>query len=275
MLYIFGLALAQLGVTILLLGHSSVRVTPSIWNVGFCVTSISALVLLFFVPKVYRALLWRRRKSQRPSREVKAERRRIAAAIHDELGSQLVCAISLARENQDAVLLQTLEQCLLDMHTVVDSMDDDADVLQVSMSRFRHRLQPVLDRRGITLHWKICAEDEYAKENKKCFEGFKVRLCMAVLKEAVSNALRHANATEIWITLRPVADTAYHANPFIVLSVEDNGVGVAPEHLTDICTVGYGAGLQNMQQHACEIGGTLSVRRREGGGTVLQLCWSV
>jgi signal transduction histidine kinase len=58
-----------------------------------CDGSMAAVAWL--LPLAYRSVLWRRRKSVRPSREVQLERRRIAEALHDDVGSQLVQLISL------------------------------------------------------------------------------------------------------------------------------------------------------------------------------------
>jgi signal transduction histidine kinase len=80
---------------------------------------------------------------------------------------------------------------------------------------------------------------------------------MAVVREAISNAVRHANATELTVTIEAGDD--------LTITVVDNGVGVP----VDIAR----SGLRNLDQRATELGGTLSVGSVAGGGT--RLAWRV
>ena len=79
----------------------------------------------------------------------------MAAALHDGVGSQLVHLISLSEQHPDPAMRLALEQCLLDLRLIVDSMDAQDESLAVLLARFRHRLQPVLERQGMSLHWDI------------------------------------------------------------------------------------------------------------------------
>ena len=63
------------------------------------------------------------------------------------------------------------------------------------------------------------------------------------MREAVSNAVRHANATTLTVTVK-VEDE-------LSIEVVDNGRGI-PEHIT-------GSGLANMLQRAQQVGGTFTV----------------
>lgn len=264
----------QLALTAALLWPPAGWQTVAWWGAALA-TGGCALALLGQLPNAYRSLLWRRRKSPRPSLELRNERRRLAAALHDGVGSQLVYAMSLARTSQDPALLQMLEQCLLDLRLVVDSMDDDTELLPMCMARFRYRLQTVLERRAITLHWELGGADHTALAHAPWPQGRQARLVMAVLQEAVSNTLQHAHASEIWITLEPIAQPGAGGQ----LCVADNGVGLAAQGRwpADRPTggAGCGAGLHNMQSRARELGGVLRIRPREGGGTCVVLRWAV
>jgi signal transduction histidine kinase len=78
----------------------------------------------------------------------------------------------------------------------------------------------------------------------------------AVVREAVSNAVRHAQATELTITVSVDDD--------VTIDVTDNGIGI-PETVAR-------SGLHNLWQRACQAGGTCEVSRPRGGGT--RLMWS-
>ncbi len=75
-----------------------------------------------------------------------------------------------------------------------------------------------------------------------------------IAQEAVSNALKHGKATEIWIGLEARSDRT-------ILSVEDNGFG-----LTGGWSAG-GMGLRIMRYRAGMLGGTLVLEAREPRGT--------
>lgn len=236
---------------------------------------LSAVTLVWLLPKAYRSLLWRRRKSVRPSREVQLERRRMAAALHDGVGSQLVHLISLSEQNPDPAMRRALEQCLLDLRLIVDSMDAQDESLAVLLARYRHRLQPVLERQGISLHWDVW--DPEAMGGVGCLpRGSMAREIMAVVQEAISNVLQHAQAHEVWISLAATAQTDtlsvfVHAR----LTIEDDGKGVTQEAGgqdagTESST---GMGLLNMRRRAQAIGGKFEIQPRMGGGTKITITW--
>jgi signal transduction histidine kinase len=80
----------------------------------------------------------------------------------------------------------------------------------------------------------------------------------AVVGEAVTNAIRHARATEIVLTV----EADHNA---LTISVVDNGVGVP----ADVAR----SGLHNLAQRAVQLGGVLTVDRVPAGGT--RLTWRV
>jgi signal transduction histidine kinase len=80
----------------------------------------------------------------------------------------------------------------------------------------------------------------------------------AVLREALSNVVRHAKASRADVTART------HEG-WLTLVVEDNGVGVPAE--------GRRSGLRNLEERADRLGGSFDVTSPESGGT--RLHWRV
>jgi PAS domain S-box-containing protein len=80
---------------------------------------------------------------------------------------------------------------------------------------------------------------------------------LRIAQEAVSNALRHSQASHVLIALRREPDV-------LNLRVEDNGVGIFNHLQRD-----EGLGLRLMRYRAALIGGTLSVDAAARGGTVV------
>jgi len=83
---------------------------------------------------------------------------------------------------------------------------------------------------------------------------------LAVQREALSNATRHAHATSIDMEVSVV-------HGWVVLAVTDDGVGLCPGGDPN------GRGLRNMRSRAVELGGDCTLETRVGGGAVLT--WSV
>jgi two-component system, NarL family, sensor histidine kinase DevS len=78
----------------------------------------------------------------------------------------------------------------------------------------------------------------------------------AVVREAVSNAVRHADATEVSVNIR-VEDE-------LCIDVVDNGHGITGS-ITE-------SGLANLRHRAKKIGGEFNVTNAAGGGTAVH--WS-
>jgi signal transduction histidine kinase len=80
---------------------------------------------------------------------------------------------------------------------------------------------------------------------------------MAALREALANVAKHAKASRV--------DVAVETGSELVLTVRDNGVGLAGTTRR--------SGLANLAERAADLGGTLRTTAAEGGGTELE--WRV
>lgn len=204
-----------------------------------------------------RALRWRTRRSARPSAELQQERQRIARDLHDHVGSQLVNAMALldAQVPPQRDALRLLEQCLLDLRLVVDSMEGGDDTLTGRLARLRHRMLPVLQRRGVAMDWSVdCPEGMPAPQ------GEAAQHLSAIAQEALSNVLQHAQARKVAVRL---ACEGSHW----CLEVRDDGVGGAPEEGAPAA----GHGIPGMRRRAQLAGGRLSVLRPPEGGTCVRV----
>jgi signal transduction histidine kinase len=81
---------------------------------------------------------------------------------------------------------------------------------------------------------------------------------LAVLREALSNVVRHASASAVSVVVRAGGGR-------LTVTVSDNGIGVAEETAR--------SGLVNMRDRATRHGGSFDVRRAQPTGTIIE--WSV
>ncbi|MCP9462609.1 MAG: GAF domain-containing protein [Nitrospira sp.] len=78
---------------------------------------------------------------------------------------------------------------------------------------------------------------------------------LSIVKEAVSNSIRHSNATRRWVALQ-------RRQSAVRLEVGDDGIGFDRRQ-----TKRHGMGLSSMASRAEQLGGRLTVRARPGRGT--------
>lgn len=224
------------------------------------VVSISIVLGMLLVWQLPRALQWRPRRSVRPSAEVAAERQRIARDLHDNLGSQLVSAMTLlsTRPTPDHEVRTILEQCMLDIRLVVDSMDGAGEPFIDRLARVRHRMRPVLEQRGIAMVWDIDVPDGV---NPLHPQG--TAQLIAIVQESLSNVLQHSQASEVVVTVRYAPEAQSWS-----LQIRDNGSGVRastpPE--TSAMASALGSGIRGMHHRARSVGGLLRVEPVPGGG---------
>lgn len=79
-----------------------------------------------------------------------------------------------------------------------------------------------------------------------------------IAQEGANNAIKHGGATSIDISLR-------RENDLLLLQIQDNGSGIPASG-----PAGTGMGLQIMRYRASMLGGTLTIRSGENGGTIVQ-----
>lgn len=267
-------------VTVILCWCFIISIRDKTWFIFISVfVALSGLLMASrYLPRIYRALKAKMRVSDHPSKEIQEERRRIAADLHDTLGSQLVQALTLMEGHvlvEGSPLKEVLERSLLDLRLIVDSMDTQDDSLAMRLARLRHRLDPVFQRKGLTLHWQL-SDPELGigrHTNRTLPRGPAAHQILAVVQTSLSNALEHADATDIWVMLEPYEnDDPQSFGWDWSLSVEDNGKGFDLRNvLTDASKSGHG--VINMFKRMREIGGDLCIHPRQGGGTQVLMRW--
>lgn len=209
-----------------------------------------------------RALQWKPRRSLRPSPEVAAERRRIARDLHDHLGAQLVFALAIldGSKHHEPYLQSLLEKCLLDLRLIVDSMESAQMPFLDRLAQLRYRMEPALRQRGISMAWDIQMSPCTGSPDVESSAHL-----VAIVQEAVSNALQHANPREISVRVRDLEQPRS-----MCLEVCDNGCGA---ELSDgmLSHPPAGQGLAGMAWRARLAGGELSVLQTGEGGTCIRV----
>lgn len=207
------------------------------------------------------ALAWRLATAQRQMREVEilTGRDRIARDLHDHVIQRLF-AVGLTLQGaapraRVPAVRESIYSSIDDLQEIIQEIRSAIFDLHAGPSRatgLRHRLDKVIDQLAIpALHTTV----QYTGP-LSVVDTVLANHAEAVLREAVSNAVRHANATSLAINVSVEDD--------VRVEVVDDGVGISGD-ITE-------SGLRNLRQRADDAGGEFTVENMPTGGTLLR--WS-
>ena len=185
-----------------------------------------------------------------------AERARIAREIHDNVGHQLTRAslqteaLRVVHANEAGVaadfadVKRTVDEALQLVRSSVHALNDNAANLSVQLERI---VEGARSDGGPQIELEVLAEHAPANV-ANCFA--------AVLREALSNAIRHACAHAV--TVRCMEHPSFYQ-----LIVTDDGAGGAQASGRNVTG---GMGLGSMRERVEALGGTFTAGPRAGAG---------
>ncbi|OGA98911.1 MAG: hypothetical protein A3E79_01810 [Burkholderiales bacterium RIFCSPHIGHO2_12_FULL_61_11] len=193
------------------------------------------------------------------SAAVAGERRRIAQDLHDGVGSQLVSLLATLDTHapQQQALALALEQCLMDLKIMVDTIDTSDGSVVDALGRLRYRVQHSLDKLGIRMIWKVEVDGPL-----QALRGERALQVLRITQECLSNIMRHAQASVVEVVCRYVPESQS-----MLLEVRDNGKGMASREDGRPT----GKGLAGMRLRAGKLGGQLQIDTKAGVGTRMRL----
>ncbi len=183
-------------------------------------------------------------------RGVREERLRIAGDLHDDLGAKL---LAIAHAQPIGPVAALARQARDEMRLSLRDMASDGVVLADALADWRAETVSRLNAAGIGVDWRA---DE--PPSGDLVAARPVGQLTRVLREAVSNVIRHSGARRCQIVVR--LDGAH-----LRLSVTDDGRGLAAES----ATAGGGHGLPNIERRVRKLGGSHRFLTPPGGGTTL------
>jgi signal transduction histidine kinase len=170
-------------------------------------------------------------------RGVASERARIAQDIHDNIGAQLLTALHASGgERKNELIRETIG----DLRDVIRNADADGQTLDALMADLRIETADRVELAGLVLIWE--GTDIPAIQTRR----ETLRALRAFVREAVSNALRHAEAGRIAIAF--AADGQQ-----LTLKIADDGKGF------DAAIARAGNGLGNMRGRIEGLGGSFAL----------------
>jgi signal transduction histidine kinase len=195
---------------------------------------------------------------------VSDDRDRIAKDLHDRV-IQRVFAIGLSlqratKSSDAAIVLDTVNRA-------VDDLDSTINEIRTAIYELGGGAIPGGLRQGIlelademTLTLGARPEVNFAGPIDNAVSQQIADHLLAVVRELLTNAAKHAMATDFSVTLS--------TDDFVQLEVTDNGIGMSPSNTTNV-----GLGLTNLRTRAEKLGGSLTISTQQSGGT--RVTWRV
>jgi two-component system sensor histidine kinase UhpB len=182
------------------------------------------------------------------------ERKRIAADLHDDLGAKLLTIVHTSDNDRISTLAR---EALEEMRLSVKGLTGKPVQLSDALADWRSEIVSRLGQAGIDVDW-ISTVDIF----QPCPLSARIYVqTTRILREAVSNIIKHSSATNCVITCE------VEAEDFVVV-VQDNGKGI-PMELDGKLDRGHG--MASMKGRAKQLNGQCLVESGPGYGTTIRL----
>ncbi|HEU4470050.1 MAG TPA: tetratricopeptide repeat protein [Flavisolibacter sp.] len=190
-------------------------------------------------------------------------RNRIAADLHDEVGSSLssIHVLSnIAQKKGDGQLGDTLVKISSNAHQTMERMSDIVwaihpanDTLEQLIFKMKEFAADILE--PLDIQYDFVVEDDLGRMGLDINQRRDLYL---IFKEAVNNAAKYSGCRHVQISITREESS-------LVMKVSDDGSGF------DTNAMRRGNGLQNMRQRAKQMGGSLLIDSSEKTGTTVVL----
>ena len=204
--------------------------------------------------------------------QVERTRTQIAMDLHDDIGSSLTSLSFLSNlawqrteqhtpREEISPLLQEIgsmsSELVDNMLDIVWSVDPKQDTVGSVVGRLKAFYQRMDNASEIAFNWHIGAGVEGITLSPRSRRNLYL-----ILKEAVNNAVKHSNTSQIEVKVN-------RALSLLEINVRDFGRGFDQE------AVESGYGLKTMRERAKESGGRLSIVSKPGESTTVHIQWPV
>ncbi|MDV2468140.1 ATP-binding protein [Acinetobacter chinensis] len=183
------------------------------------------------------------------------ERIHLSHDLHDGLGGSIVRSMLTLEHNEKIEKPQVMSILKLlrnDLRQVIDSGSSLTSKIPATpvewAAPIRHRFVQLFEETDIRSKWHF--EQQWQTQPSALYCITLTRIA----EEALTNILKHSKATQVYVTLRE------NENGWLVLQIEDNGIGFSPAEVDS----GLHVGLQSMRARIERIGGQFQVESQPG-----------
>lgn len=186
-----------------------------------------------------------------PLAAVAAERERIYRDLHDDIGSKL---LTLAHSTEGTPQSEIAREILQDLRSVISGAHAAEGSLLEVLAHIQEESERRLETAGVRLNW---VQDDNLPDPD--LDEAKALHVFRIVREAITNALRHARPAQLRIRANVLANA-------LIIDVTDDSEAVLSEE-----RIGAGSGTRSMRARAEELRGSISWDRGTQGGTKVLL----
>ena len=251
----------------------NIRINPPWWQLWYVQLAFifGSIALLWWIIKSYyrRKLVlqdYKLREQKLIIEKQKAlteERKRIAGEMHDDLGGGLTTikflshrALTKAASEDEKNILENItkksQQLVTNMSEIIWAMNADYDDMDSLIAYTRRYAAEYLSQFEI-----VFKQEVHGDIIKISLGGEKRRNIFLVIKEALHNVVKHAEASRV---ISKFEFTTHH----LYIKIIDDGKGIPGEGETNY----FGNGLKNMQERISKLDGTMEIKQ-SGGLTLI------
>jgi signal transduction histidine kinase len=155
---------------------------------------------------------------------------------------------------------------LKDLRLVIDSMDDIGGDLMLALGSWRERATAQLRPHGIALDWRVVSPQGLPVHPE--LRPWHVIQIVRILDEAMTNAVKHADARRIAVSIETLHDGASSGCGCITVEDDGKGFALAPGAAAIAEPRQAARGLRNMRSRAARCGAGLELTSSADGTSV-------
>ena len=195
------------------------------------------------------------------------QRLSISRDLHDNIGAQLTFVISSVDNlkfgnqitdskitNQLTKISEFTKSTIIELRDTIWAMNTNEFTFEDLRSRIFNFIEKAKSAKE-NINFKFDVDDSLKDEKFSSIIGINL---YRTLQEAVNNAVKYANATEINVNV-------FNQNNQIKIEINDNGKGF------DLETVDFGNGLNNMKKRIEEVKGSFELQSDVNKGTTIHI----
>ena len=233
--------------------------------------SLCGLAMAFFVVRsleVFQVESDQRIAEMEQAQILATDRERIGRELHDGI-VQNIYAAGLALEEAHHLVTESPGRAQQQIRLVMDALNKTIQdirryIFDLRVAEQSRELEIVLEDLVQDLRLDTLLDVQLEVTGQRCcwLASDQVAHIRQITREALSNVVQHANATQVTVGLSYLGNATR-------LTVIDNGNGMARNELSS--DGHHGQGIANMQQRACLLGGELVLESQAGQGSRLVL----
>lgn len=177
---------------------------------------------------------------------VAQERARIARDTHDNIGAKLLSALHGGKPDRKNAMIR---EALSDLRDIINASGATPRTADETLAELRHETAERVSAEGLEMRWSVSGA-ETADPPPAIVHSLR-----SIIREAVTNVIRHANASVVTIAVDLTPEATR-------LSIADNGTGFDPMR------VAQGHGLESMKTRAETLQGAFAIDTGSHGTTI-------